>query len=145
MGLAVRGNNMAWQNYYANRQGGTGNKYHNHKIVRDGEKYDSKKELRRYEELRIMQTAGMIHGLQRQKKFLLIPAQREPDTIGKRGGRKKGKVIEHECSYIADFVYYDKNGKMVVEDVKSSATRTKDYIIKRKLMRYIHGIQIKEI
>lgn len=136
---------MAWKSYYANRQCGTGNKYHNHKIVRDGEKYDSKKELRRYEELRIMQTAGMIHGLQRQKKFLLIPAQREPDTIGKRGGRKKGKVIEHECSYIADFVYYDKNGKMVVEDVKSSATRTKDYILKRKMMLFFHHIRIVEI
>jgi hypothetical protein len=136
---------MAWQNYYANRQGGTGNKYHNHKIVRDGEKFDSKKELRRYEELRIMQTAGMIHGLQRQKKFLLIPAQREPDTVGKRGGRKKGKVIEHEISYYADFFYYDQAGHEVVEDVKSPATRTKDYILKRKMLLYFHGIKIIEV
>ena len=45
---------------------------------------------------------------------------------------------------MADFVY-TKDGEMIVEDTKSPVTRTKDYIIKRKLMRYIHGIAISEI
>ena len=55
---------------------------------------------------------------------------------------KKGKLIERAVSYIADFVYTDENGKTVVEDAKGF--RTKDYIIKRKLLLYMHGIRIKE-
>ena len=92
-----------------------------------------------------MQKAGMIHGLELQKKFVLIPAQREPDTVGKRGGKHKGKVIERECSYHADFAYYTKDGDYVVEDVKSDITKTEQYKIKRKLMMYIHGIRISEV
>jgi hypothetical protein len=95
--------------------------------------------------LKLMQSAGMIHGLTRQKKYVLIPAQREPDTVGKRGGNIKGKLLEREVSYIADFMYYDKDGNVVVEDVKSPATKTKEYILKRKLMLYVHGIQIVEV
>jgi hypothetical protein len=75
-------------------------------------------------------------------EFELIPAQREPDTVGVRGGVKRGKVIEQAVKYVADFVY-EENGKLIVEDTKGF--RTKDYIIKRKLMLWVHGIQIKEI
>ncbi len=118
------------------------NKYNNKKITVDGEVFDSKKEYLRFKELSLLEKAGAIQDLQRQVKFVLIPAQREPDTIGARGGIHKGKTIEKECSYIADFVYKE-NGGLVVEDTKGF--RTKDYIIKRKLMLYIHGIRIKEI
>ena len=91
-----------------------------------------------------MQDAGLIKDLQKQVKFILIPTQREEDIIGKRGGVKKGKVIEKECSYIADFVYFDNElQQQIVEDTKGF--RTTEYIIKRKLMLYIHGIRIKEI
>lgn len=134
---------MAWQNYYALKK--KGNKYHNSAVIVDGISFQSRKEARRWCELKIMERAGMIHGLTRQKKFVLIPAQREPDTVGKRGGRKKGKLIERECAYYSDFAYYDKDGNEVVEDVKSPATRTKDYILKRKMMMYVHGIRIREI
>ena len=89
-----------------------------------------------------MQEKGEISNLQRQVKYLLIPAQREPNTIGPRGGIKKGKLLERECSYIADFVY-DMNGSKVVEDTKGM--RTTEYIIKRKLMLYVHKIKIKEV
>jgi hypothetical protein len=130
---------MAWNNYRK------GNKYHNHKVKRDGESFDSKKEMRRYAELQIMQSAGMISGLQRQKKFVLIPAQREPDTVGKRGGRIKGKVIEREVVYYSDFFYYTKEGDAVVEDVKSEATKTPQYILKRKMLLYVYGIKIQEV
>jgi hypothetical protein len=130
---------MAWNNYRR------GNKYHNHKVKRDGESFDSKKEMRRYAELQIMQSAGMISGLQRQKKFVLIPAQREPDTVGKRGGRIKGKVIEREVVYYSDFFYYTKEGDAVVEDVKSEATKTPQYILKRKMLLYVYGIKIQEV
>ena len=55
-----------------------------------------------------------------------------------------GKVVERECSYIADFKYQDaRTGQLVVEDTKG--VKTKDYIIKRKLMLWVHGIKINEI
>lgn len=117
-------------------------KYHNRKITRDGVTFDSRKEFRRYEELQLLQQAGEIANLRRQVKFVLIPTQREPSKIGTRGGVKKGKLLERECAYIADFVYIQ-NGKTVVEDTKG--VRTKDYVIKRKLMLYTQGIRIREV
>lgn len=119
------------------------NKYQAQKCEFKGEKFDSKHELSRYLELRLLERSGEITGLKRQVKFELIPTQREPDAYGKRGGVVKGKVIEHGVNYIADFVYKDKQGKIVVEDTKGM--RTKEYVIKRKLMLYLHGIKIKEI
>lgn len=118
-------------------------KYGNKKIIRDGMTFDSAKEYRRYCELKLLERAGEITGLQMQVKFVLIPSQREPDIIGVRGGTKKGKLIEKECAYYADFVYTDKNGLRVVEDTKGM--RTTEYIIKRKLMLYVHGIRIREL
>ncbi len=104
--------------------------------------FDSRKEYRRYEELLLLQQAGEISNLRRQVKFVLIPTQRAPSKIGPRGGVKKGQLLEHECSYIADFVYTE-NGETVVEDTKGM--KTKDYIIKRKLMLYVHNIRIREV
>ena len=117
-------------------------KYNNRKVRRDGLTFDSKKEHKRYNELLLLEQAGEIANLRRQVKFVLIPTQREPNIIGSRGGVKKGRLLERECSYIADFVYRE-NGKMVVEDAKG--LRTKDYIIKRKLMLYVHNIRIREV
>ena len=117
-------------------------KYNNRKVRHDGLTFDSKKEHKRYNELLLLEQAGEIRNLRRQVKFVLIPTQREPSQIGSRGGVKKGKLLERECSYIADFVY-SQNGKMVVEDTKG--IRTKDYIIKRKLMLRVYGIRIREV
>lgn len=103
---------------------------------------DSKREAKRKAELEFMQRAGEISHLQCQVPFELIPAQYEPDSVGPRGGVIKGKCLEHSCKYIADFVYM-KDGKQVVEDTKGF--RTPDYIIKRKLMLWVHGIMIAEI
>ena len=116
-------------------------KYHSKKVTRNGITYDSVKEYKRHCELLLLERAGAITGLQRQVEFELIPAQREPDRVGVRGGKIKGKTIEHAVRYIADYVYYE-NGKQVVEDVKG--VKTKDYVIKRKLMLWVHGIKIKE-
>ena len=117
-----------------------GTKYNAKKIAG----FDSKKEWRRYGELTMLERAGKITDLRTQVKYILIPAQREPDTIGPRGGRKPGKIIEHECAYKADFVYHDlETGETVVEDTKGF--RTKDYVIKRKLMLWVHGIKIREV
>lgn len=120
------------------------NKYKNKKVVVDGIVFDSKREAKRYKELLLLEQAGAISDLQRQVKYVLIPLQREPDTVGSRGGIHKGKVIEKECAYFADFVYFDREKQeMVVEDTKG--VKTTEYIIKRKLMLYKHGIKIKEI
>ena len=106
--------------------------------------FDSKREARRDTQLRLLEAAGEIKDLQRQVKFELIPPQREPDRTGPRGGIIRGKTIERAVDYIADFVYTDaKTGETIIEDTKGM--RTKDYIIKRKLMLYIHGIRIREI
>ena len=109
-------------------------KYNNKKITVEGQIFDSKKEANRYKELRLLEKAGEIKDLRTQVKFKLIPAQRDEAT---------GKVIERECSYKADFVYYEEDGETVVEDVKGF--RTKDYIIKRKLMLYQYGLRIREV
>ena len=96
----------------------------------DGIEHDSKKEAARWQELNLMLRARLIEDLQRQVRFELIP---------KQDG-------ERACTYIADFVYIDrKTGDKIVEDVKSPATRTEAYRIKRKLMLLVHGIRIKEI
>lgn len=135
---------MAWNNYPGRRvaAGGTGKKYGNKKIYEDGEVFDSKKEYSRWKELILLVKAGEISKLQRQVKYTLIPSQREPDIRGPRGGIRPGKLIEREVSYIADFVYTDKAGQTVVEDCKG--LRTKEYILKRKMMLFFHGIRIKE-
>jgi hypothetical protein len=107
-------------------------KYGNNKVVVNGIQFDSKREARRYLELDALQMAGEIHDLQRQVRYELIPAQ-----------RIDGKVVEKACDYVADFTYYDKNNQFAVEDTKGH--RTRDYIIKRKLMLHVHGIRIKEV
>lgn len=116
-------------------------KYHARKVVRGGMTFDSAKEARRFGELSLLQRAGEISDLRTQVKYVLIPAQREPDVIGKRGGVTPGKLLERECAYVADFVY-KQDGVEVVEDAKGM--RTKDYIIKRKMMLWVHGIRIRE-
>lgn len=129
---------MAWRNYKS------GSKYHSQKVSIAQEIFDSKKEARRWLELKNMEEHGLISGLQRQKKFVLIPAQYEPDTKGPRGGRIKGKLLEREVAYYADFVYFDEHEKdFVIEDTKG--VRTAEYIIKRKLMLWLNGYQIREI
>lgn len=122
-------------------------KYHARKITRNGITFDSQKEYRRFCELSLLQRAGAITELKHQVPFELIPAQYETyERYGKNGNRLKDgqHCVEKAVTYIADFSYIE-DGKLVVEDVKSEATRTKDYIIKRKLMLYVNGIKIKEV
>ena len=104
------------------------NKYHAQKSGG----YDSRKEHRRANELRMLLRAGLVSTLREQVRYELIPAQRSAD----------GKVIERPCYYVADFVYTDQNGNTVVEDTKG--VRTDVYRIKRKLMLYVHDIRITE-
>lgn len=121
-------------------------KYKAKKASVDGIEFDSRKEANRYCELKLLQRAGKIQNLELQKAFELIPAQKEADTIGKRGGIIKGKVIEKAVFYRADFVYTE-NGETVVEDVKGykGGGAYAVFTIKRKLLLYKYGIKIKEI
>ena len=106
-------------------------KYGNRKVTADGQTFDSRKEYRRFCELRLLEKAGEVADLRRQVRFELLPAQ-----------RIDGKVVERAVTYIADFVY-TANGQTVVEDTKG--VRTKEYILKRKMMLFFHGIVIKEV
>lgn len=118
-------------------------KYKNKKYEVNGYTFDSEKEGKRYEQLFRMQQDGQISNLQLQVKLELLPIQREPDTIGKRGGVRKGRVLERPVTYIADFVYKDSDGNTVVEDAKGF--RTKEYRLKRKLCLWRLGIRIHEV
>lgn len=110
------------------------NKYHSKRITIEGEQFDSAKEYRRWCELKFLRKAGQIRDLKRQVEFVLIPAQYDD----------KGKCLERKCSYFADFCYHDvKTGRYIVEDTKGH--KTKDYIIKRKMMLHFHGIRIQEV
>lgn len=103
-----------------------GNKYGARKLkAPDGQVFDSVKEYHRWGCLRLLERAGKISDLKRQVKYELIPKQ-------------KG---ERACYYIADFTYYE-DGNLVVEDCKGYKTEV--YRLKKKLMKWVHGIQIKE-
>lgn len=108
-------------------------KYRNQKVTIGDHSFDSKKEMNRFLELSLLQKAGEIEDLRCQVKYVLIPAQRDKQT---------NKLLERECAYVADFAYL-RGGRLVVEDTKGF--RTKEYIIKRKLMLYRYGIRILEV
>lgn len=109
-------------------------KFNNKKVTIPGRTFDSRKEYNRYCELLLLERGGYISDLKLQVKYVVIPAQKD----------ESGKVLERECSYIADFVYFDQKAqRTVVEDAKGF--KTKDYIIKRKLMLERYGIRIREV
>ena len=121
-------------------------KYHAKKTAIDGITFDSRKEAGRYRELKLLERAGEISELELQKRYELIPALYETyERYGKRGQRLQDgrRCVQKAVVYVADFCYKDKWGNEIVEDAKG--VRTKEYVIKRKLMRYIHGIDIKEV
>ena len=102
-------------------------KYRAVRTTVDSITFASKKEARRYGELRIMQMAKLISGLELQPRY--------PLTVN-------GYKI---CTYLGDFSYYDKGGKFILEDVKSEATKTRVYKIKKNLLLALTGIEITEV
>lgn len=117
-------------------------KYNARKVRMFGILFDSRHEADRYLVLRDLERKGEISDLRLQVPFLLIPVQREPDTVGPRGGIQHGRLLEKSCVYNADFTYR-KDGNLVVEDAKG--VRTDDYVIKRKLMLKVLGIRVEEV
>ncbi len=112
------------------------NKFNAQKIELDGMTFDSKKEHKRYIELKAMQQRGEIFGLELHTKFELAPKT-------KLEGEKRAKPA---LRYFADFTYYNTRGEYIVEDVKSAATRKlASYRNKKHLMSTVHGISIIEV
>ncbi len=102
-------------------------------VVGDKE-FDSRSEAKRYLELLEMESKGEITNLECQVKYLLTPSMKRDDG-----------TTERASEYICDFKY-DLEGISVVEDVKSAYTaRIPSYVLKRKMMLFIHGITIKEV
>lgn len=108
-------------------------KYKNIKVTVDGIKFDSRKEARRYTELKMMERCGLIQNLELQKPFELQPTF-----------KKRGKTYR-SIKYIADFVYYDKQREqIVVEDTKGF--RTEVYKIKKKMFEYKYeDLELREV
>lgn len=107
------------------------NKYHNKKVEYDGHKFDSQKEKAYYIKLKLMEKADEIFDLELQKEFVLI----ETFKLNDKTYRK--------MSYKADFTYLDRDGKYHVIDTKGF--RTKEYLLKKKLMAWKYGIEIEEV
>ena len=106
-------------------------KYGTQKTTVDGFTFDSNAEAHRYTELIALQNLGIIKHLQRQKPYFLV-----------KGGKWTNGKKYSPVKYVADFVY-EVDGELIVEDVKGFKTR--DYIIKKKLMKERYGIEIAEV
>ncbi len=109
------------------------NKYHNKKVYYDGHWFDSQKEKSWYIKYKLMEQAGEIKDLKMQVPFTLIETFKLQDKTYR-------KTI-----YKADFTFIDKEGKYHVIDVKSPATRTQVYQLKKKLLAWKYGIEIEEV
>lgn len=101
-------------------------KYRNHKVTIGEIRFDSKREARRYQVLVLLQRAGKITELRRQVRYHL-------DVNG-----------VHICDYVLDF-QYRRDGVLVYEDSKTKGTRTRNFIIKQRLMLACHGIRVEEV
>lgn len=123
-------------------------KWGNQKITHEGEKFDSKKEYARWLFLKEAVERGEIEDLRRQVRFELLPAVKEDYVVHlKTKDVTKTKVVQQAVFYRCDFAY-KKNGVEVVEDVKAAPNSTaldKTYTIKKKMMKSLKGIDIKEV
>ena len=121
-------------------------KYGNHKIKNAYGTYDSQLEYARFIFLSNREKEGEITNLRRQVEYLLIPAQYGTEIKHLKTKDKEVRVLlERSCSYIADFVY-ERNGETIVEDCKGSkGIITEAAKIKKKLLLWVHGIELRYI
>jgi hypothetical protein len=106
-------------------------KYGAVKTVVDGITFASKREAARYCELKVLERAGEIRDLRLQPSFEIIPAV---ELDGKK---------QRATKYIADFCFLDADGVMIYEDVKGF--RTEVYRLKRRLVKHVFGVEIREV
>ena len=121
-------------------------KYGNSKIKNTYGTFDSQLEFARFVFLSNRQKEGEISDLRRQVEYLLIPAQYGTEIRHLKTKDKEVRVLlERPCSYIADFVY-ERNGKTIVEDCKGAKEIiTETAKIKKKLLLWVHGIELRYI
>lgn len=117
------------------------------RLVQDGNeiRFDSQKEARRYDELLARLRAGRIKDLKLQPEFTLQESYRTPEGVLVRAIRYRA-----DFSYMERAVAHPLEGpeevwRQVVEDVKSEATKTRVYAMKRKMLMETHGIYIREV
>ena len=91
----------------------------------DGYRFLSMLEAKRYTDLKLMERAGEIKNLEVHPRFPLF--------VGSH----------HICTYEADFRYSDNRGTVHIEDTKGF--RTALFILKKKLMKACHGIEVEEV
>ena len=119
-------------------------KYGNRKAKARGKVFDSTMERSRYYTLSMLEKAGEISDLRMQVPYELIPAIYETQEVQLKTKTKQvQKLVQRATYYVADFVYKDAEGNEVVEDVTGFRTAEKN--LKKKMMRVLHGIQIKEV
>jgi hypothetical protein len=116
----------AWEEYFFPGTTKKESKYRNEKVESGGRKFDSKREAKRAGELELLQKMGKISDLKYQVRFEIVPQQ--------------GKRLA--AYYIADFTFVE-NGQLVVADAKGC--RTREFILKSKLMLQVHGITVREV
>ncbi len=110
-----------------------GRKYKNQPQVVGSETYRSKREMRRHQELLLLERAGRIRELQREVPFELAPKV-------KIDGEDRARPA---LRYMADYVYIDADGRLVVEDSKGMSTDV--FRLKKHLMKSVHGIDVREV
>jgi len=112
-------------------------KYHNETAIVEGQAFDSRREARRFQELRLLERGGEIADLQRQPEFPIH------SPILSHAGEVIGLVVV--AKYIADFQYRDlrRAGAVVIEDAKG--VRTPLYRLKKRLVVAQYGIDIREV
>lgn len=119
------------------------NKYHAKKVSLCGIEFDSKKEGMRWLLLKDMERTGEISNLRRQVPYELLPAIYRDEVVHlKTKDKVEKRLVQRAVHYVADFVY-TKDGKEIVEDTKG--VRLPDYILKKKMMLALKGIEIVEI
>ena len=110
------------------------NKYHNVKTYVGKIKFDSEKEANRYLELCMLEKSGIIKNLERQKRFEIVPTQKD----------ENGKVLYRAITYTADFTYTDcKTGEFICEDAKGMILP--EFKLKQKMMYYFFHIKVRII
>ena len=123
------------------------NKYHNRAFTCNGVRWDSEKEWYRYQYLLQAQKHGTIRNLERQVTFELLPAVTEEVIIQlKTKVKTKTKTVQLPVTYTCDFLYTQADGTVVIEDVKADPKMLpKEYVLKKKMMRALLGIKIREV
>ncbi len=135
------GKRLRWTQWLTRGEGGKSvakpSKYKNEKETVDNIKFDSGREAGRYRELKLLQTAGVIHSLECHPRFPIEIGGVKVMCVGKTGDTRQQMV------YVGDFSYYDVERRLrVIEDVKG--VRTDAFRIKKALM-YAMGYELTEV